>query len=140
MTAPKLKREGLSLLSSRGSGMGKSLELYKLSPETSSLLITPNKFQLAEENFKNLIIQQLPFAPPSDQLLVALSKNFKDPFNELQVPLAITALKNMIKNFNGSRVIILDNRIVEKNYAKAFLTALEKISKPLVVPAKTLIE
>lgn len=140
MIAPKLKKEGLSLLSSRGSGMGKSLELYKLSPETSSLLITPNKFQLAEENFKNLIIQQLPFNPPSDQLLVALSKNFKDPFNELQVPLAIIALKNMIKNFNGSRVIILDNRIVEKNYSKAFLTALEKISKPLVVPAKTLIE
>lgn len=139
--APKLKRQGFSLFSSRGSGMGKSLELYKQSPETSSLLITPNKFNFThEENFKNLIIQQLPFNPPSDQLLVALSKNFKDPFNELQVPLAITALKNMIKNFKGSRVIILDNRIVEKNYSKAFLTALGKISKPLVVPAKTLIE
>jgi DNA polymerase III epsilon subunit-like protein len=140
-TAPKLKKESLSLLSSRGSGMGKSLELYKQSPETSSLLITPNKFQFTrEEDFKNLIIQQLPFNPPSDQLLVALSKNFQDPFNELQVPLAIIALKNMIKNFKGEKIIILDNRIVTKNYSKFFLESLEKISKPLVVPAKTLIE
>jgi len=139
-TAPKLKREGFALLSSRGSGMGKSLELYKQSPETSSLIITPNKFRLANENFKNLIIQQLPFNPPSDQLLVALSKNFQDPFNELQVPLAIIALKNMIKNFDGEKVIILDNRIVTKNYSRIFLKSLEEISKPLVVTAKTLIE
>ncbi|MFA4891171.1 MAG: helicase C-terminal domain-containing protein, partial [Candidatus Gracilibacteria bacterium] len=174
--APKLKKEGFTLLAQRGSGgLGKILELYKASPETTSILLTPNVWNAlnlpaanlpatesatepaTDQDFKNIVIHAIPFDPPSDQYLIALSKNFPDPWNEFTLPSAVLALKKMISKFfsaasrapgisrapgashapgishapgASSHVIILDSRIIQKSYSSTFQSALEDFVKP----------
>lgn len=139
--APKLKREGINLLAQRsGAGTGKTMEMYKKSPETTSILLTPNKWESfnlrllsKEEDFKNLIIHQLPFDPPSDIFLNALAKDFLDPWNELKIPNAILSLKKTVGKFltkTPGKIIILDSRLTEKNYSFSFASALETFVKP----------
>ena len=139
--APKLKKDGLTLLAQRGSGgLGKILELYKASPDTTSILLTPKVWELLdtsslteEEDFKNLVIHAIPFDPPSDQFMIASSKNFPDPWNELQIPNATLSLKKTVGKFlskTPGQIIILDNRLIEKSYTKGFIKALEDFSNP----------
>lgn len=147
--APKLKKEGLFLFAQKGSGgLGKILEMYKGDPTVSTLLLTPNHWErfnpqdLSPENdFENLIIQQIPFDPPSDPFLMAQGKNFQDGWNEFQIPRAMLSLKSMINKFlvrGGKRVIILDNRLVEKSYTKPFIDMLKSFSRPEEIASKTL--
>ena len=139
--APKLKKNGIILLSQKGSGgLGKILEMYKSDPDSSNIVITPSRWEnfnpqdLTEENdFQNLIIQSIPFDPPSDPFLNALAKNFSDPWNEFQIPRAMLSLKQIINKFltkTPGRIILLDNRVITKSYAKPFIKALAEIKNP----------
>lgn len=132
--APKLKQEGLTILAQKGSGIGKILEMYKSSPETSSIFLTPNRWEDMRENeqsiaFKNIIIHQLPFDPPSNQFLQALSKNFEDSFSEFQIPNTIISLKEIIAKFlspKSEKIVILDSRIIQKSYGRTIQKSLEE--------------
>jgi Rad3-related DNA helicase len=139
--APQLKKENLTLLATHGTGgLGKILEMYKKSPETTTIVLTPNKWEsfnlneIPEENdFKNLIIHQIPFAPPSDPFLIAMSKSFKDPWGEFQIGTAALSLKKMVGKFlskTSGKIVILDNRITQKNYTGSFTPVLEEFTKP----------
>jgi DNA polymerase III epsilon subunit-like protein/Rad3-related DNA helicase len=133
--APKLKKEGLTLLAQRGSGgIGKITELYKSDPENTTLLLTPNIWGSLELNsIKNLIIHAIPFDPPSDQYLAALGKNFADPWNEFSLPSGLIAIKKIIGKYlysNKGQIIILDNRIIQKNYSSRFTSALSAFTNP----------
>lgn len=149
--APKLKKNGLSLLAQKGSGgLGKILEMYKNEPNTSTILLTPNNWErfnpqdLTEENdFKNLIIQQIPFDPPSDPFLIAQAKLFADGWNEFQIPRAMLSLKAMISKFltqTPGRIILLDNRLIEKSYTKPFIKMLEAFKRPEEIASKDLLK
>jgi DNA polymerase III epsilon subunit family exonuclease len=146
--APKLKKEGITLLAQKGSGgIGKILELYKSDPQNTSILLNPNgwehfDFPSDTTKPKNFIIHKVPFDPPSDQYISALSKNFPDPWNELQIPTAVLSLKKMVGKFistSPGKTIILDNRLIEKSYAKPFIFALEDFCKPEQATLKQLL-
>jgi DNA polymerase III epsilon subunit family exonuclease len=144
--APKLKKEEITLLSQKGSGgLGKILEIYKSAPESSNISLSPNRWEFLasetltpEQTFKNLVLFQIPFDPPSDPFLMALSRNFQDPWNEFQIPRAILSLKKIITKFLASAaptgtnrsIIITDSRLIEKSYTKPFVKVLEKYSRP----------
>ncbi|MBT3704618.1 hypothetical protein HOG17_02435 [Candidatus Peregrinibacteria bacterium] len=143
--APKLKPLGLTLLSQKGSGgLGKITELYKSSPETTSILLTPNIWDKAEiEDINTLIIHAIPFDPPSDQYLVALGKNFADPWNEFSLPTGILSLKKMINRFLSKKagtVIILDGRISQKGYGSRFISSLSDLVTPCTITANALLK
>lgn len=125
----------IKIVSQLTGSLGKLQEQFKKDPENSVLFITPNFW----ENFQNyelintLIIHKIPFDPPSDPFIITMSKNFQDPFMEFQIPKAIFALKKLINSLNTSdqekKVIILDDRIVTKDYGKKFMQNIENLEE-----------
>ncbi len=105
---------------------------------------TPNAVLLATSSFWQgvdvagdtlscVIIDKLPFAPPSDPITAArmesIAKLDGNPFNEYQVPLAILALLQglgrLIRHRQDRGVLsILDPRILTKGYGRRFLASL----------------
>jgi len=131
----KSPRQIISLLTG---SIGKVAEQFRANHENAVLIVTPNAWNYFKySNLVNsLIITKIPFDPPSDPYLIAASKNFENPFDELQVPLAIFALKriiNRIKQTNNpslhKEVIILDDRLSTKNYGKTFIENLRNITQ-----------
>lgn len=145
--APKLKQEGITVLAQKGSGIGKILEMYKSSPGTSAIFLTPSRWEDMRESeqnitFKNLVIHQLPFDPPSNQFLQALSKNFEDPFSEFQIPNTIISLKEIIAKFlspKSEKIVILDSRIIQKSYGRAIQKSLEEFGPTEEVSSSNLL-
>ncbi|PIZ76217.1 hypothetical protein COY05_01870 [Candidatus Peregrinibacteria bacterium CG_4_10_14_0_2_um_filter_38_24] len=126
-------RQIISLLTG---SIGKIAEQFRANHQNSILILTPNAWNYFKyANLVNsLIVTKIPFDPPSDPYLIAASKNFENPFDELQVPLAIFALKRIINrikqtaNETKKEVIILDDRLTTKNYGKAFIENLKNIA------------
>ncbi|MDP2642773.1 MAG: exonuclease domain-containing protein [Candidatus Peregrinibacteria bacterium] len=126
-------RQIISLLTG---SIGKIAEQFRVNHKNSILILTPNAWNYFKyANLVNsLIVTKIPFDPPSDPYLIAASKNFENPFDELQVPLAIFALKRIINrikqtaNETKKEVIILDDRLTTKNYGKAFIENLKNIA------------
>jgi ATP-dependent DNA helicase DinG len=80
-----------------------------------------------------VVIDKLPFAAPDDPVLEARLKTLKeqgrDPFRELQLPLAVIALKQgagrLIRSRKDRGVLVLgDPRLVMRGYGKVFLRSL----------------
>lgn len=76
-----------------------------------------------------VMITRLPFEVPSDPIIAARSENFEDPFNEYQVPEAILKFRQGFGRLIRSKtdkgvVVILDRRILTKNYGGMFINSL----------------
>ncbi len=85
-----------------------------------------------------VVIDKLPFTAPDEPLIEAkvqsLRKQGKNPFYDLQIPEAITALKQgagrLIRDQQDKGVLVLcDPRLVANNYGKEFLTSLPDIPR-----------
>ncbi len=131
--APKLKNIGINLLAQGiTGGRGKILAHFRDEPKTSSILGLNSFWEgvdLIGENLNCLIIQKLPFDPPDNPLLSARSQKYSDTFNDFALPRAILRFKQgfgrLIRSSSDiGTVIILDSRLVTKNYGSVFLNSL----------------
>jgi ATP-dependent DNA helicase DinG len=84
-----------------------------------------------------VVIDKLPFAPPSDPLVSARISRIKqlegDPFNSYQVPAAVIALKQglgrLIRSSNDFGILaVLDSRLRKRRYGKVFIESLPQTS------------
>jgi ATP-dependent DNA helicase DinG len=87
------------------------------------------------ESLSNVIITQLPFAPPDSPLTEArcelIKENGGDPFSEYSLPEAILRFRQgvgrLIRTKSDTGIVaILDSRVVTKAYGRAFIQALPK--------------
>lgn len=131
--APELKNKGISILAQNMSGgRNKIIELFKRNPE-HSIIFGTNSFwegvDIKGEALNTVIIQKLPFDPPNDPIHSARSELFDQPFFEYQVPRAILRFKQgfgrLIRSAQDKgRVIVLDSRVLSKNYGEMFINSL----------------
>jgi predicted DnaQ family exonuclease/DinG family helicase len=76
-----------------------------------------------------LVIAKLPFDVPTDPIIAARSDSFDDPFSEYNLPEAILRFRQGFGRLIRTQsdrgvVVILDHRILSKNYGKLFLRSL----------------
>jgi predicted DnaQ family exonuclease/DinG family helicase len=131
--APPLKEQGFTLLAQKiTGGRGKILEHFKDEPENSAILALQNfwdEVEFLDDDLECVIILKLPFDPPSDPIIQARSQKYQDSFSEYLIPRAILSFrKSLAKLIRSSKkkgsIIILDGRILQKNYGGKFLSCL----------------
>ncbi|WP_235577130.1 ATP-dependent DNA helicase [Pseudoalteromonas sp. R3] len=85
-----------------------------------------------------VLIDKLPFTSPDDPLLQARMKDAqlqdKEPFDDIQLPLAVIALKQgvgrLIRDKKDKGVLIIcDNRLVTRKYGETFIKSLPAMSR-----------
>lgn len=85
-----------------------------------------------------VMIDKLPFAAPDDPLLQAriedCRKSGANPFAQIQIPQAVIALKQgagrLIRDETDKGVLVIcDNRLITKDYAKTFLSSLPNMKR-----------
>lgn len=86
-----------------------------------------------------LIIARLPFGVPSDPVFKARSEQYPSPFNDYALPSAILRFRQgfgrLIRDKTDRGVVaVLDRRLWEKQYGKAFLNSLPDCTR-LKAPA-----
>lgn len=85
------------------------------------------------DDLRNVIITRLPFSSPADPLVAARFRHFanqsRDPFSELYIPSAVIRFRQgfgrLVRRRNDRGiVVILDSRIIRRQYGKEFLSSL----------------
>lgn len=140
-------QNGLPLLT-QGKGKDRSSLLDKFRRDTNSVLLGTDSFwqgvDVPGESLSNVIIVKLPFSVPDHPLLQARLEKIRDkggsPFFDYQLPEAILKFKQGFGRLIRTQtdkgiVVILDPRVVTKNYGRAFLNVLpqcpiEIVKKP----------
>ena len=96
------------------------------------------------ERLSCVIMVRLPFPVPSEPVYAARAEQVRDPFAQLALPQAALRLKQgfgrlIRRSTDRGAVVILDNRILGKDYGKAFLDVLPPASR-FVGPATEIAE
>ncbi|MEZ6062389.1 MAG: ATP-dependent DNA helicase [Planctomycetaceae bacterium] len=124
-------------LYSQGRGMPRSAMLERFRNDPRAVLFGTDSFwqgvDVPGDSLQNVIIPKLPFSVPDHPLLEARVDAIKarrgNPFREYQVPEAVIKLKQgfgrLIRRATDSgRVVILDPRVLTKQYGRLFLESL----------------
>jgi predicted DnaQ family exonuclease/DinG family helicase len=86
------------------------------------------------EHLSCVVIVRLPFPVPTDPVFAARAERLRDPFLQYALPLATLRLKQgfgrlIRRRSDRGAVVILDARIVGRDYGRAFLEALPPASR-----------
>jgi DNA polymerase-3 subunit epsilon/ATP-dependent DNA helicase DinG len=86
------------------------------------------------ERLSCVIVVRLPFPVPTDPVHAARAEQVRDPFSQLALPQAALRLKQgfgrlIRRSTDRGAVVILDNRILGRDYGKAFLDVLPPASR-----------
>ena len=138
------KQDWPLLVQGEGLSRRRMVETFKTQP--GSVLFGTESFwsgvDVPGEALSNVIITQLPFAPPDSPATEARCELIKerggDPFSEYSLPEAILKLRQGVGRLVRTKsdkgiVAILDSRVVRKPYGRAFLAALPKCPVESVV-------
>jgi predicted DnaQ family exonuclease/DinG family helicase len=86
------------------------------------------------ERLSCVIVVRLPFPVPSEPVYAARAERVRDPFSQLALPQAALRLKQgfgrlIRRSTDRGAVVILDHRILGREYGKAFLDVLPPASR-----------
>lgn len=128
-----LKNEGTKLLAQRISGgRNKLMKAYMNDPAHSVLFGTSSFWEgvdIKGDALSTLVIHKLPFDVPTDPICKARAQLFSNGFMQYSVPRAILKFRQGFGRLIRSKkdygvMIVLDNRVLTKEYGKLFLDAL----------------
>ena len=135
-----LERLGLVVLR-QGEGGGRHQLLARFRREQRAVLFGTDSFwegvDVKGDALRLVIIARLPFQVPSEPIQQARAERIErqggDPFRQMSVPQAVLKLRQGFGRLIRSRtdrgaVVILDSRIVTKNYGARFLKSLPAAS------------
>ena len=138
--AVRLTAEGLTPL--RQGEMNRHLLLTRFRKEKNAVLFGTDSFwegvDVKGKALELVIITRLPFRVPTEPVLEARSEHIAaeggDPFMEYTVPQAVIKFKQGFGRLIRSRddrggVLVLDSRVLSKNYGRIFLRSLPEVEK-----------
>ena len=129
----------------QGAGQDRQRLLDEFKKDHRSVLFGTDSFwqgvDVPGESLSNVIIMRLPFAVPNHPLIEGRIEQIRargeNPFFTYQLPTAIIKFKQgfgrLIRNKTDKGiVVVLDSRIVRKNYGRMFVNAVEKCKMEIV--------
>ena len=132
-----LEEDGIIVIAQNLDGSRRQvLETFK-TQERTVLLGTKSFWEgvdVVGEALSCLAITRLPFSVPSDPIFAARSETFEDSFAQYAVPEAVLRFRQgfgrLIRSKNDRGiVIVLDKRVLTKNYGHTFIDSLPPVSK-----------
>ncbi len=130
--AADLARDGITALAQSVDGSPRQL-IKALKADPATVLFGTASFwegvDIPGEDLSLLGITRLPFAVPTDPVQVARAGQYEDAFAEYSLPQAVLRFKQGFGRLIRSRTdrgiaVVLDQRVVTKQYGQAFLESL----------------